>query len=65
MQSGLIFCGPGGSRTHVQTRNFEVFYMLILQIDFRLRVRPQTAKLKAYSVFFSSALQTSVAAISL
>ncbi len=39
MITSLLFitCGPGGGRTHVQTRNFLVFYMLILQLIFDAR----------------------------
>ena len=36
LNNQLLFCGPGGSRTLVQTRKPYAFYMLISAFDFRV-----------------------------
>ena len=56
--------GPGGGRTHVQTRNYYVFFMLSLQLVFDMK-QATDSQPHTYLEFFNLRLQDSSAAVSL
>ena len=48
-----FFCGDGGSRTRVQTRNQYAFYTLILAFVFRAIARPKPPTIALSATFHS------------